>query len=273
MATEGCRVIAVSVLFDLMDRYRDPQKFVTSTVAIRVALQWAAENDLLPVVQLERGACDRQQTSGAPVSPRDFVFSLDDDLGRMVLGAMDGDKQDREDDAGPSVAPPAPPEACALPSGEGPQVSAADGAGGDTEPLPAQQQNTLTVNSSVPLAVRAGGGESAPAAETHPGVSAAPATADPLAHPVWWREIEAVLNALGHKAPWTPQMDLALVEGIMAGTPQEVLADDLGVNLGQMRQRFIAMTPDAVDRTGRSSVTIELQQRLIQVLRARAGIA
>ncbi|RWR32502.1 hypothetical protein D2T31_00525 [Sinirhodobacter populi] len=87
--------------------------------------------------------------------------------------------------------------------------------------------------------------------------------------PLWWREIEANLNALGHKGPWTAALDLALVEGLTRGTPLPVLADELGVEVGQAKARFIAMTPDAVDRFGRRAVTIELQQQLIEVLRAR----
>lgn len=89
--------------------------------------------------------------------------------------------------------------------------------------------------------------------------------------PLWWREIEANLNALGSKAPWTPALDVALVEGLMRGTLAEDLADQLGVEVAEFRTRLIAMTPDCVDHRGKRSVTIEHQKRLLEVLKARAA--
>ncbi|WP_444429779.1 hypothetical protein ACTTAM_15720 [Rhodobacter capsulatus] len=37
-----------------------------------------------------------------------------------------------------------------------------------------------------------------------------------------------------------------------------------------MRERFVQLTPDCVDRHGRRKVTVEDQARLLTVLRARA---
>lgn len=80
--------------------------------------------------------------------------------------------------------------------------------------------------------------------------------------PAWWRQIEAHLNALGHVSPWTPALDLALVEGLAQGTPKNLLADQLGVEVSAIKQRFIALTPDGV--------TINAQAQLLEVLRAWA---
>lgn len=113
--------------------------------------------------------------------------------------------------------------------------------------------------------------EEAPVAGGAPNVAPAAAPFSNAPRPAWWREIEAVLNALGHKAPWTPELDLALVQGLTSGTPIEVLADELGVERAAIRARFVAMTPGCVDRRGARSVSFEAQQHLIEVLRDRAG--
>lgn len=44
----------------------------------------------------------------------------------------------------------------------------------------------------------------------------------------------------------------------------EVLADEIGKEVGECKTRFIALTPNGV--------TIERQTQLLQVLRARAGV-
>lgn len=93
--------------------------------------------------------------------------------------------------------------------------------------------------------------------------AAAPTEENP--QPVWWRAIEASLNALGNRGPWSRALDLALVEGLAMGKPAVVLADELGVEVGQIKPRYIALTPDGP--------SIEYQTRLLKVLRARAGVA
>ena len=88
--------------------------------------------------------------------------------------------------------------------------------------------------------------------------------ADPT-KPAWWRALDAHLNALGYCDGWTKQFDLDLVEGLAAGKPPMLIADELGKEIGQVKGRFIALLPEAV--------TIEGQGRLLQVLRARAEAA
>ncbi|SOC13837.1 hypothetical protein SAMN05877809_10723 [Rhodobacter sp. JA431] len=95
--------------------------------------------------------------------------------------------------------------------------------------------------------------------------------AEAAPRPLWWRELEDQLAAIsGPKCGWTPEEDLALVEGIALGQPAELTADQCGHAVKDCRARFIGMTPDAVDRKGNRRVTPEMQAQLLQVLRARA---
>lgn len=99
-------------------------------------------------------------------------------------------------------------------------------------------------------------------------VSAAALGAGPATEagrPLWWREIEATLNALGYKGGWSASDDLALAEGLAKGVQLPILADQLGHEPAACKARFIALTPDGV--------TIEGQSHLLQVLRHRAGAA
>ncbi len=81
--------------------------------------------------------------------------------------------------------------------------------------------------------------------------------------PAWRRKIESYLDFIGNKAPWTAALDLALVEGLAKGVAKELLADQLGVEIGAIKARFIALTPDGPG--------IEYQKNLLTVLRERAG--
>lgn len=83
--------------------------------------------------------------------------------------------------------------------------------------------------------------------------------------PAWWRALDAELNALGYRNDWSRTLDLALVEGLAAGKPMALLADELGKEIGQAKARFIALTPNGV--------TVEKQTQLLHVLRARAEAA
>lgn len=67
-----------------------------------------------------------------------------------------------------------------------------------------------------------------------------------IMRPGWWHRITAELNSLGYRAPWTAEMDYLLVEGLDAGVRKEILADTLGVDSGQIKQRFVALTPSAL---------------------------
>lgn len=93
----------------------------------------------------------------------------------------------------------------------------------------------------------------------------------PPARPMWWREIEAELNALGYRDGWNAEADLMIVEAIAAGDDLQITADALGCEVSQMRARLIAMTPQCVDARGRRKMTPEFQAQLLEVLRARAG--
>ena len=82
--------------------------------------------------------------------------------------------------------------------------------------------------------------------------------------PFWWRETAEFLGKLGYRGGWSAQLDLALVEGLASGKQMPVVADEIGKEVGEAKARFIALTPDGV--------TVERQARLLQVLRARAGV-
>lgn len=78
-----------------------------------------------------------------------------------------------------------------------------------------------------------------------------------------WRQLEVHLNALGNKGDWTPGRDLILIEGLGRGVDKAVLADQLGVEIGEMMARFRALVP------GGKFATAEEQQLLTRVLRFR----
>ncbi|WP_444460352.1 hypothetical protein [Rhodobacter capsulatus] len=82
--------------------------------------------------------------------------------------------------------------------------------------------------------------------------------------PGWWRELTEFLGKLGYRGGWSAGLDLALVEGLASGKQMAVVADEIGKEVGEAKARFIALTPNGV--------TIERQTRLLQVLRARAGV-
>lgn len=124
-----------------------------------------------------------------------------------------------------------------------------------------KRKNSETAGKPEKVDSEAAGQGGAEGAEDAPAPKPAPAF--DTSSPLWFRQIDAVLNCIGYKAPWSPELDLALVEGLAKGTPKPVLADELGVEAGDIKQRFFVLTPD-----GRP--TVEEQQRLLQVLRHRA---
>jgi len=83
------------------------------------------------------------------------------------------------------------------------------------------------------------------------------------AKPLWWRQSEAMLNALGYNGDWSAKRDLSLVEGLAKGHHLTVVADELGVEVSVAKARFIALTPDGV--------TIKGQEQLLEVLRSRVA--
>ena len=79
--------------------------------------------------------------------------------------------------------------------------------------------------------------------------------------PGWRREIEDRLNRLGNPAPFTPQADLALVEGLAKGHKLGRIATDLGIDFYALSPRFRQLVPEP---------GIVAQDRVLTVLRARA---
>lgn len=83
---------------------------------------------------------------------------------------------------------------------------------------------------------------------------------DPVV-PVWRREIEDRLNRLGNAAPFTPQVDLALLEGLAKGHKLGWISSDLGIDFEPLKARFVRLVPEP---------GIVAQDRVLTVLRARA---
>jgi hypothetical protein len=79
--------------------------------------------------------------------------------------------------------------------------------------------------------------------------------------PVWRREIEDRLNRLGNAAPFTPQVDLALLEGLAKGHTAGWISTDLGIDFDALKVRFRQLVPEP---------GIVAQDRVLTVLRARA---
>ena len=79
--------------------------------------------------------------------------------------------------------------------------------------------------------------------------------------PVWRREIEARLDRLGNAAPFTPQVDLALLEGLAKGHKLGWISTDLGIDFEALKARFRQLVPEP---------GIVAQDRVLTVLRARA---
>ena len=81
--------------------------------------------------------------------------------------------------------------------------------------------------------------------------------------PVWRREIEDRLNRLGNAAPFTPQVDLALLEGLAKGHKLGWISTDLGIDFDSLKTRFRQLVPEP---------GIVAQERLGAELRRRAGV-
>jgi hypothetical protein len=79
--------------------------------------------------------------------------------------------------------------------------------------------------------------------------------------PVWRREIEDRLTRLGNAAPFTPQVDLALLEGLAKGHKLGWISTDLGIDFEALKTRFRQLVPEP---------GIVAQDRVLTVLRARA---
>jgi hypothetical protein len=96
--------------------------------------------------------------------------------------------------------------------------------------------------------------------------AAAPAPAFDPAAPLWFRQIDAVLRAIGYKAPFSPGIDLEFVERLCKGEKLAIIAADLGIDAARLKDRWVALIPDP-------RPTIGEQQRVLEVLRHRAEAA
>ena len=79
--------------------------------------------------------------------------------------------------------------------------------------------------------------------------------------PGWRREIGDRLSRLGNAAPFTPQVDLALLEGLAKGHKLGWISTDLGIDFEALKTRFRQLVPEP---------GIVAQDRVLTVLRARA---
>lgn len=93
-------------------------------------------------------------------------------------------------------------------------------------------------------------------------VTPAPVQA-PQPLPAWHRDINAELNALGYKSPWSAALDLDLVERLARGEKLPVIALDFGIDVSAAKARWTALTPNGV--------SLKFQEQLLTVLRARAA--
>ena len=80
--------------------------------------------------------------------------------------------------------------------------------------------------------------------------------------PVWQREIQDRLDRLGNPAPFTPQVDLALLEGLAKGHKLNWISADLGIDFLDLKRRFTLLVPEP---------GIAAQARVLNMLRARAA--
>ena len=102
--------------------------------------------------------------------------------------------------------------------------------------------------------------------DTPKGAAVAAPQFDPTT-PLWFRQLDAVLTAIGYKTPWTPALDLELVEELARGRRVAEVAADMKIDAAAVKARWFALTPD-----GRPTITE--QEQLLKVLRHRAqGVA
>ena len=80
--------------------------------------------------------------------------------------------------------------------------------------------------------------------------------------PAWQRECEDRLDRLGNPAPFTPQVDLALLEGLAKGHKLNWISADLGIDFVDLKRRFALLVPEP---------GIVAQTRALEMLRLRAA--
>jgi hypothetical protein len=83
------------------------------------------------------------------------------------------------------------------------------------------------------------------------------------------RSLLSHLAALESKDPWTPDVDLALFEGLARGFKLGMVAVDLGVDPREAKRRFDAVVSPVTDMRG--NIVLDGQRDLLVALRRRAG--
>lgn len=77
------------------------------------------------------------------------------------------------------------------------------------------------------------------------------------------RIVVAHLDGVGYSGGWSAEKDFEILSGLLAGKAAALVADDLGVEVGEVVARFKALNTTVGD--------IGHQSRLLRVLRLRAG--
>lgn len=126
-------------------------------------------------------------------------------------------------------------------------------------------QKMRTTNNKMPGGERGGLQQHSPVekAPVQAAETPAPAPTSAAEAPAWFRKIAAHLNAVGNKAPWSPKNDLALAEAVDRGDDWSLIADALGIERGDVRKRWVQLTPDGQNK---GQIT-----DLIAVLKSRIG--
>jgi len=92
--------------------------------------------------------------------------------------------------------------------------------------------------------------------------AAKPVVSDAITGPAD-REVIAHLNALGYAGDWTAAKDFDVLSGLVSGKAAALVADELGLEVGDVVTRFKALNAKIGD--------IGHQSRLVRILRQRAG--
>lgn len=89
------------------------------------------------------------------------------------------------------------------------------------------------------------------------------------AMPGWQRDLREHINRLGYPAPWSPELDLMLVEELHIGRKLPEIAVGLGMDTSAVKARWTRLS--ALARDDRDRVTLDGQAHLLAEVKARAG--
>ena len=102
-------------------------------------------------------------------------------------------------------------------------------------------------------------------------IAAAAPPFDPT-RPAWWKEAHRNLNFLGHRQPFTAELDLQLVTGLLKGETIDVLAVDMAIDGVSLKNRWQALVA-CVGTPEQQRPTLDEQKRLLAILTARGDRA